>query len=104
MLEYVDSVDVSEKPHHQGLREPPTVNRRDWRRELSAGNARGFEAVAGDLLTELGYELSDPSSAGGDARVSFALASYRARIRAWDAAAAVIQRSPLWRHRHPPLT
>jgi hypothetical protein len=101
MLEYPGAVDVSAKPHHQGLREPPTVGRRDWRRELSAHDARAFEAVAGDLLADLGYETG--SSTRGRMRASAALASYRARTRAWDTAAALTQRSPLWRRRHPPL-
>ena len=104
MLEYAGSVDVSEKPHHQGLREPPTAGRRDWRRELSPEDARAFEEIAGDLLVELGYELSDPGAPRGGVRAAAALTWYRARIRAWDATASAMQRSPLWRGRHPPLT
>jgi hypothetical protein len=104
MLEYAGSVDVSEKPHHQGLREPPTAGRRDWRRELSPADARAFEAIAGDLLADLGYELSGPSLVRRTARASASLRWYRARITAWDAAAALMQRSPLWRSRHAPLT
>ena len=103
MLEYPGAVDVSEKPHHQGLREPPTAGRRDWRRELSPADARAFETIAGDLLEELGYELSDPTASHGGVRAAAALAWYQARIRAWDATAAAAQRSPLWRRRHPPL-
>jgi hypothetical protein len=103
MLEYPGAVDVSEKPHHQGLREPPTAGRRDWRRELGPADARGFETIAGDLLEELGYELSDPTASHGGVRAAAALAWYRARIRAWDATAAASQRSPLWRRRHPRL-
>jgi len=103
MLEYAGSVDVSEKPHHQGLREPPTAGRRDWRRELSPEDARAFEEIAGDLLVELGYELSDPGAPRGAVGAAAALTWYRARIRAWDAAASATQRSPLWRRRHPPL-
>ncbi len=104
MLEYPGAVDVSAKPHHQGLREPPTVGRRDWRRELSQADALTFEAVAGDLLAELGYELSAAPAADGSVRTPLALRSYQARIRAWDGAAALTQRSPLWRRRHPRLT
>jgi hypothetical protein len=102
MLDYPGAVDVSAKPHHQGLRAPPTVGRRDWRRELSQEDARAFEAVAGDLLAELGYETG--SLAHDGMRTSAALAWYRARIGAWDAAAALTQRSPLWRRRHPRLS
>lgn len=103
MLEYAGAVDVSDKPQHQGLREPPTAGRRDWRRELTPTDTRAFEKVAGEVLSELGYELFDPSALRAGRRASTALAWYRTRIRAWDATAALTQRSPLWRHRHPRL-
>ena len=35
---------------------PPTKNLRDWRTQMSAGEVERVEAVAGDLLEELGYE------------------------------------------------
>jgi hypothetical protein len=98
MLEYAGAVDVSQKPHQQRLLQPPTAGVRDWRAELSEEDARAFERVAGDLLSELGYEtLGEPTRARGK------LAWYRARLAAWNAAAAAVQRSPLWRRRHPPL-
>jgi len=99
MLDYAGSVDVADKPHQQRLREQPTVGVRDWRSELSAEDARGFSAVAGDLLAELGYEQPGSRTAPGRLRE----ASYRARIAAWNAAGSVVRRSPLWRRRHPPL-
>jgi hypothetical protein len=34
---------------------PPTPGLRDWRKEMSAEDVERFEAVAGDLLDELGY-------------------------------------------------
>jgi len=101
MLEFAGAVDVSAKPHHQRLLQPPTRGVRDWRTQMSREDAVAFEAIAGDLLAELGYELLDPSSARG-AR-SLPLAWYRARMGAWNAAARVAQRSPLWRRRHPLL-
>lgn len=103
MLDYTGSVDVSAKPHQQRLRQAPTRGVRDWREELDADAARSFEAVAGDLLAELGYELLDPPPRPPGVRAHLALASYRARLAAWNAAAAAVQRSPLWRRRHPPL-
>ena len=57
MLEYAGDVDVSDNPHQQRLLHPPTADVRDWREELSAEEALAFEAVAGDLLAELGYPL-----------------------------------------------
>lgn len=41
---------------HRNLRRPPTTTLRDWRRELPATSQLAFEALAGDLLEELGYE------------------------------------------------
>jgi hypothetical protein len=99
MLEYADAVDVSTRPHHRRLLEPPR-KARDWRSELAPDDVRAFEAVASDLLSELGYELS-VSRARPAARAKVALGWYRARVAAWDAAAYATQRSPLWRLRHP---
>ena len=104
MLEYAGAVDVSAKPHQQRLRQPPTAGVRDWRSELDADDARAFEAVAGDLLAELDYELLDPPPRAPRVGARLALASYRARLGAWNAAVSATQRSPLWRRRHPPVT
>jgi Sulfotransferase family len=100
MLEYQGAVDVSRKPHQQRLLQRPTIGVRDWRSELREEDARAFEAVAGDLLADLGYELlGKPPS---PARVP--LVWYRARLAAWNAVAAAVQRSPLWRRRHARIT
>jgi len=103
MLDYAGAVDVSAKPHHQRLLQPPTRGVRDWRTQMRPEDARAFEAIAGDLLAELGYELRDPASARVGARSALARAWYRARIGAWNAAAYATQRSPFWRRRHPRL-
>ncbi len=39
---------------------PPTPGRRDWRTQLEAHDIEKFEAAAGDLIEELGYERSCP--------------------------------------------
>jgi hypothetical protein len=101
MLEYAGAVDVSAKPHHQRLLQPPTRAVRDWRTQMSRADALAFEAIAGDLLAELGYELLEPASVHRPRRIP--LAWYRARMGAWNAAAHAAQRSPLWRRRHPRL-
>ncbi|HEU0304494.1 MAG TPA: sulfotransferase [Gaiellaceae bacterium] len=98
MLEYAGAVDVSAKPHHQRLLQPPTRGVRDWRSQMSAGDVAAFERIAGDLLAELGYEVR-----GRAGRAVFALAWYRLRMGAWNTVAYAIQRSPLWRRRHPRL-
>lgn len=101
MLEYAGAVDVSAKPHHQRLLQPPTRGVRDWRAQMSRDDALAFEAIAGDLLAELGYDLLDPAASGRTRVVP--LSWYRVRMGAWNAASHAMQRSPLWRRRHPHL-
>ena len=95
MLGYVGQTDSARKEHQQRLNEPPRVGVRDWRTEMAPADVTAFEAVAGDLLDELGYPVS---TAGRDRR---RLVAYEAKTRAWRAVGAVTQRSPLWRRRHP---
>ena len=45
---------------HQNLRRPPTKGLRDWRTQMSKVDIKTFEALAGDLLSELGYERAFP--------------------------------------------
>lgn len=47
---------------HLHVNEPPTSGLRDWRSQMSPGDVAVFEAVAGDLLTELGYERATSAS------------------------------------------
>jgi len=103
MLDYAGAVDVSQKPHQQRLLQPPTSGVRDWRTQMTGDDVGAFETIAGDLLTALGYELWEPLTRSGP-RKKLALARYRATLGAWSAAVSATQRSPLWRHRHPPLT
>ena len=44
--------------HVQGVRRPPTLGVRDWRTTMPTRQVQLFEALAGDLLDELGYERS----------------------------------------------
>jgi Sulfotransferase family len=101
MLEYAGEVDVSAKPHQQRLRQPPTVGVRDWRSELGAEEALSFEAVAGDLLAALGYPLLAPAPRRPALRARLGVRLYRTRLAAWNLATSLVQRSPLWRVRHP---
>ena len=102
MLDYSGAVDVSTKPHQQRLLTPPTTGVRSWREDMPAEDVVAFDAVAGDLLAELGYEVSSSAAAGARARL--ARGSYDIRLAAWNAAASAVQRSPLWRRRHPRLS
>jgi len=97
MLGYVGQTDSARKAHQTRLDEPPRVGVRDWRTEMASTDRGAFEAVAGDLLDELGYDVS----VRGHGRAQ--LAAYRAKTGAWRAVGAVTQRSPLWRRRHPVL-
>ena len=73
MLDYTGAVDVSAKPHQQRLLTPPTSGVRSWREDMPADDVAAFESVAGDLLSELGYEVASsslgPRAAGARARL-----------------------------------
>ena len=102
MLDYTGSVDVSAKPHQQRLLTAPTTGVRSWSEDMSATNVAAFDAVAGDLLEDLGYAVgSGPRSRWQAAIVR---AWYDVRLAAWNATASTVQRSPLWRRRHPRLS
>jgi hypothetical protein len=100
MLDYAGNV-TFHASRTSALGQLPTRGVRDWRRDLQSGDVELFESVAGDLLRELGYEtqLADAPTLSGRAR----LLRYRARLTAWNGTAYGLQRSPLWRRRHPRL-
>jgi Sulfotransferase family len=61
MLHYYDRPDILSRfgiraSAHQNVHRAPTANIRDWRAEMSREDVALFEAIAGDLLSELGYE------------------------------------------------
>jgi hypothetical protein len=49
-----------ERPHHANLERPVTPGLRDWRRDMPDADVALVEAVAGDLLSQLGYERRFP--------------------------------------------
>lgn len=51
---------------HQRLLLPPTGGLRNWREEMPADDVRLFEAVAGDLLDDLGYPRAHAGSSVTD--------------------------------------
>jgi hypothetical protein len=101
MLAYAATVDVSDKPHQQRLRRPPTAGVRSWREDMAPEDVAAFEAVAGDVLRACGYDVTGGTKGG--AAASARRAWYGARLAAWNASASLLQRSPLWRRRHPRL-
>lgn len=47
---------LSHAEHHRNILLPPTSGLRDWRNQMAQADVALFEALAGDLLTDLGYE------------------------------------------------
>lgn len=65
MLQYREGLDrMLPEGHlrdlHENVYRPPTEGLRDWRREMEPEEVAVFEALAGDLLSELGYERTAP--------------------------------------------
>jgi hypothetical protein len=102
MLRYAEDIDVSDKPHQQRLKQPPTPGVRNWRNDMAFQDAAAFEDVAGPVLAGLGYPLATGSPTPPSARARARMVSYRARSWAWRTTGTLVQRSPLWRRRHPP--
>ena len=71
MLRYPERAGELVGKVHHNLAKPPTKGFRDWRREMSREDLTLFEALAGSLLDELGYER-------GVERIPA-----RDRVRAW---------------------
>jgi hypothetical protein len=93
MIEYAGTVDLTGKPHQTRLAEPPTAGVRDWRTEMAPADVEAFEEVAGDLLARLGYEVRRDPAAVPTLRGRARLVSYRLRLGAFNAAAALRHRS-----------
>ncbi len=53
------------KPYHASVARPLTPGLRNWRAEMAERDVRSFEAVAGPLLGELGYERRHPRLPAG---------------------------------------
>jgi len=96
MLDHAREVDrerlapASGLPYHARAATPPAAGARDWRTEMSEGDAADFEALAGRLLADLGYPPG-PRRPGLEsrARASLAAAVLAARERAGEARKAL---------------
>jgi len=104
MLDHTGVNEVAQMPEHRNIAKPPTAGLRDWRNEMSREDALAFEAVAGDLLRDAGYELLDPGAEYPTRRGRIELARFAALSKSWNATATAYQRSPLWHRSHPPLS
>jgi hypothetical protein len=103
MLDHTGVSKVAEMPEHRNIAKPPTAGLRDWHNEMSREDALAFEAVAGDVLRDAGYDLLEPGTEYPTAGGRIELARFAALSKSWNATAAAYQRSPLWRRSHPPL-
>ena len=74
-----------------GLAKPVTKGMRDWRTEMEPRNAALFETIAGDLLHELGYEVTGVGG-GPESRMQAAAAA-----AAWQAKRVGSRAAPLVR-------
>lgn len=63
----------------RSLRRPPTSGLRDWRRDMAQSDVDVFEAIAGSLLDELGYERGGRSGAVSKLRAGLASTAEAAR-------------------------
>jgi len=100
MLTYHRAPDAGTLRDHPRLAEPPTPGLRSWRDQMPPRQVEAFEAIAGDLLSEFGYERAYPRpSAPARVRAGFNRGALAARITAFDAALAVVRKSPVWRLR-----
>lgn len=100
MLEYHRREDYAGMPDHPRLAQPPTAQLRDWRRELSPRSAERFEAIAGELLSELGYERAfTRPSPRARLRARLERGLYTARLTLWGRVLPSVRRSALWRLR-----
>jgi hypothetical protein len=74
---------VEANPRHARLAEPLSPGTRSWRSHMERDDLAAFEAAAGDLLDELGYERAVPRPwASARARAAWGRARWQAR-RAW---------------------
>jgi hypothetical protein len=100
MLAYHERVDAASLQDHPRLAQPPQSDVRSWRREMSPADIEVFEAVAGDLLAELGYDRAFPRpSPVARARAAAARTWFRARLASWQGVLGLVWRTPVWRLR-----
>ena len=90
MLDYHRGVDAAlpqdRRSQHRHEDRPPTAGMRDWRTQMEPAGVAAFEAVAGDLLDELGYGRGAPPPGSAlRARAAWHVATGRVRRRLWGA-------------------
>jgi hypothetical protein len=102
MLEYYRDLRPSGRrlTNHARLAEPPTPGLRDWRNLMKPADLERFEAIAGELLSGLGYAraFANPSKWARVSAAASGAVSY-GRSLLVSLAMPVLWRSPVWRWR-----
>jgi LPS sulfotransferase NodH len=98
MLDYHRDADLDITVDHVLLTRPPVRTARKWREQMASKDVELFEAIAGDVLSALGYERAYPDP-GRRARAAAERALYAARLAAWRVALPLVRKSPAWRLR-----
>jgi hypothetical protein len=91
---------AGQDPNHPRLAEPPSAGRRNWRDQMPSAEVERFEAIAGSLLTDLGYERAFPRPSA-PARARSLLDRAASHGRSWSVRLpmSLFWRSPAWRWR-----
>ena len=101
MLDYAGAVDVSAKPHQQRLLTPPTHGRPELaRRHGRTGRRRRSRRSRAISSSELGYERALGGRRRARGRLSRAPGTTPGS-QPGTRRPSLVQRSPLWRRRHP---
>jgi hypothetical protein len=100
VMQYHRAVEPERLVDHPRLAEPPTPGVRRWQEEMPEPQLARFEAVAGDMLSELGYQRGvRPPAMPARAWARLCRMAIDARIASWHAALRVVRRSAVWRVR-----
>src|SRR5262245_3325275 len=100
MLQYHRDANMPMRGNHERLAEPPRQGLRNWRNQMSPDAVEQFEAIAGDVLSALGYQRSYPELSGkARARAMLDSLSSRGWLLAMRLIMPIVHRSPLWRWR-----
>lgn len=87
--------------NHPRLAEAPSPAKRNWRERMAPEDVLRFEAVAGDLLTELGYDRAFPRlPARARARARIAAVRSAIKVRGARLQLELGGRTPVWRWRY----
>jgi hypothetical protein len=102
MLDYHRDRDLEVDPNHSRLAEPVSPGLRDWRTQMRPVDVARFEAIAGPLLGDLGYDRTALPPRRTRIRCFVSRAVSQGRI-ATGLPVPLFRRSFLWRPRQKRL-